>query len=941
MSVDIVKFGFTAGEISPKLWHRTDLEKYNLGIAQGINLYTDFKGGLLSRPGSKFCDYIYRDDLDVKLFKFQFAPNASKTYGLLFGFGYIRFIQSGQYILESGVNITSISQANPGVVTTSAPHGYSTGDWVKPFNMTGMTSLNAGTFQVGSTTSTTFQLLDHNGNAVNTASLPAQGASGAFYRVYTISSPYAVADLPNLRCEQSKSIIRITHNNYAPMTLTRISDTNWTLTGAVAGATLAAPTGVSIASSTAGTAGIAYAVTAIDINGIESVSSQYGFITVAVNMLTTSGSMSVTWNAVAGAVSYNVYRTIIVPVGTDISRAQQVGFVGQAFGTKFVDSNIVPDFTKTPPNYLNPFANGQIDFVTVTAGGTGYTNAATLSISGGGGSGFIGYPVVNAGGNIVGVVVVNGGSGYTSQPTITATVGSGATFTADLTPSSGNYPAVNAVYQQRQVYAATLNDPLSLKGSRSGQLDNFNLSSIVKDSDSLAFSLDSRNAAPIRHLLPTRFGLAIFSQLGLWHLGSDGGLAITPSSALADIQSSIGASNLRPQLLDTDIVFQEGKGSTIRMISYTAYTRVYTGQDLSILAGHLFKSSNPITNWDYAHDPHRIIHTVLSDGTIITLTAVKEQNVYAWTRTQTKGLYKDICVINEGSTDAVYRIVQRYINGSWSKFIEQDQTRFFPTIEDAWCVDAGLNLTPTYPAANLTASAASGNGVTFTADAAVFSAGNVGSIIRGNFGKAVIKSYISTTQVTADITIPMTLTVPQDPSNMPLPMTNGNWTMDAPISSVSGLGHLEGQLVSILGDGSVHTQQTVTNGSVPLDTPCTRVVIGLPYTCTFQSLPPDINGGALMGKRQQVAGLAVRFHETRGLTFGEKLSHMYPMKERTFELMGEAGNLINDIRSMAFPGSFNEFGQFYLQQTYPLPMSILGTVANVEVGDDSPANKQQ
>ena len=56
MSSDVVKFAFIAGEISPTLFGRSDLTKYDLGMAEAHNFFVDYRGGLSSRPGFEFID---------------------------------------------------------------------------------------------------------------------------------------------------------------------------------------------------------------------------------------------------------------------------------------------------------------------------------------------------------------------------------------------------------------------------------------------------------------------------------------------------------------------------------------------------------------------------------------------------------------------------------------------------------------------------------------------------------------------------------------------------------------------------------------------------------------------------------------------------------------------------------------------------------------------
>ena len=68
----------------------------------------------------------------------------------------------------------------------------------------------------------------------------------------------------------------------------------------------------------------------------------------------------------------------------------------------------------------------------ITAGGSGYSSAPTVSFSGGGGSGATATATVS-GGAVTGIVMSDPGSGYTSAPTVTLSGGgSGATATGSL-----------------------------------------------------------------------------------------------------------------------------------------------------------------------------------------------------------------------------------------------------------------------------------------------------------------------------------------------------------------------------------------------------------------------------------------------------------------------------------------------------------------------------
>lgn len=73
--------------------------------------------------------------------------------------------------------ISNITQASPGVVTTTTDHGYETGDWVTLASVVGMTGVNGNAYKIVVLSSTTFALYNDN-VAVNTALFSAYVSGG-------------------------------------------------------------------------------------------------------------------------------------------------------------------------------------------------------------------------------------------------------------------------------------------------------------------------------------------------------------------------------------------------------------------------------------------------------------------------------------------------------------------------------------------------------------------------------------------------------------------------------------------------------------------------------------------------------------------------------------------------------------------------------------------
>lgn len=88
------------------------------------------------------------------------------------------FSDSAIEVRHNSTDISGITQASPGVVTTSSAHGLVDGDTVYLMDIAGMIELNGGTYTVANKTSTTFELTNSSGNNIDTSSYTAYTSGG-------------------------------------------------------------------------------------------------------------------------------------------------------------------------------------------------------------------------------------------------------------------------------------------------------------------------------------------------------------------------------------------------------------------------------------------------------------------------------------------------------------------------------------------------------------------------------------------------------------------------------------------------------------------------------------------------------------------------------------------------------------------------------------------
>jgi len=224
-----IQTSFNGGELSPLMLGRVDFERYRSSLGTCLNWIPLVQGPLTRRPGTYFCDEVKDSTKATRVVAFKYST--TQAYILEFGNLYVRFKKNGGAITLTGQNITGITQASPAVLTYAGADSYANGDHVDISGVVGMTEVNNRRFKVANVNAgaNTFELQTVDGTNVNSTSYTAYSSGGTVAEVYTLTTTYAEADLFNLKFVQSADTLYIFHPDYAPRTLTRASDTSWTL----------------------------------------------------------------------------------------------------------------------------------------------------------------------------------------------------------------------------------------------------------------------------------------------------------------------------------------------------------------------------------------------------------------------------------------------------------------------------------------------------------------------------------------------------------------------------------------------------------------------------------------------------------------------------------------------------------------------------------------
>jgi hypothetical protein len=158
----------------------------------------------------------------------------------------------------------------------------------------------------------------------------------------------------------------------------------------------------------------------------------------------------------------------------------------------------------------------------------------------------------------------------------------------------------------------------------------------------------------------------------------------------------------------------------------------------------------------------------------------------------------------------------------------------------------------------------------------------------------------------------------------------------AGVTEISGLYHLEGKTVVALCNGAVVKDLTVLNGAITLPQESTLVHIGLPITSRIKTLPVtiDARGIGAFGQSyiKNVNKSNLRVYQTRGLMVGYDANNLVQFKQRTTEPYGSPPSWITDEIEIQVKPDWNSSGQLIIQQTDPLPVTVLSMVMEVALG---------
>lgn len=529
-------------------------------------------------------------------------------------------------------------------------------------------------------------------------------------------------------------------------------------------------------------------------------------------------------------------------------------------------------------------------------------------------------------------------TGFTSSTSVTVDVTKDLDFATPGTDQTADwregawsdvrgFPRAITIFEQRSVYASNAAKPQTLWGSSLISLEDMTpteLDGVVTDKEAFTFTIGSNEVNVIQWLASA---IVLFAGTTGEEFTLTGGNdeVITPTNILARSETAHGSANVQGLRHGSGVLFVPTHGRKIRFSQFSIDRDGFVATDISIFAEHLLRK-NKATLLARAPEPNDTILIRRDDGVVLLVTHLPEEQVVAFSRLVTDGTFESIAVIPsvDLTFDQPWFIVKRTVDGATKQYVEF----WDPTLK----VDSALSFDGKQSGATLTPSATTGTSVVFTASAATFAAGDVGKhLILIDFedggqtwnSRAEIKTFVSTTEVVCDI-------LNDWPSTNPIPA--GSWFIG--VSQVSGLDHLVGETVKIIGDGAVFPDQVVNvSGEVDLvdGTPAAQIDVGLSFGPTrLKTLPPAVRDqdGTIRHKRIRWAKVFVALEDTNGLTIQGRTM---PFR-RPEHLMDRGIPLFTGDREVSNLG-WDKQGRILFEQNQPLPATVLALTGQIDYED--------
>jgi len=1022
---------FVGGRVSAQLLSRHDTAKVAEGALTLNNIYIPRYGAATSRPGTLYLDTMnYQSCVSPWNGSFTYFPGNTISF---LGSEYVCLAQGSASPLANPSGWTSIPASAP-VRLIKFVFNYTT-SYLLVFSVNNirvykngvqvavalsqMTAYSgATTYQVGdivsyvgagyicqapnthavtpgsSTGQQPWKAMVDNGAGNYLLDIPVNYTAGSASTTGNYMLALPQGSLASLQVANLNDVMTVVGQQFAPFQLTRTSDIAWRITPFIAGAALAAPTGVSAVAGTNPSGG-ASPPSSVVATGGDGAFAKDTYVVCSAGVVFISGPSAIAVSSVGKADAANPVTLSWTNSGTTaienyliykLISGSAYGFIGNTTGPNgpFVDSGITPNGAMPPP----ALPSGTITFtyvvtaVSSTDGSESLASSSSICIGGTptdatpnvitwtpvtGASSYNIYSIVNGIPGLIGISLsptfsdTNIQPNYSVQPPIPYTNADGSL----LFQSFGNFPGVVAYFQQRLFLASTVNLPTTVWFSRVGTYNNFNVPTPIVDSGPLEFVIAQDEAQGVIAILDLQ-KLVIMTGAYEYVCFGNQFNTVTPTAVTLQRHGTNGCRLPLPVVIGNTALYVQSGGNQIRDFRFDIRSYTYTGDDLTVYNADLFQNAT-INDMAWQKLKDSIVWCAMSNGALYGLTYDQSQNIKAW-HTHASGRVENVAVVQEGVNQTLYLTTTRIIGGATVRYLEKlTQREYNDTVLYSDFVGSDCSLVydgHVTDASTVTATTgttwAQGQLITLTASVAHFAASDV-----TNQNTVVMQLLGPTGLVTDQVTFQIfgytstTVVTAYCERDVPTWAQSAISVWGKGLTVLTGMTQLIGQSLAIVGDGQVIASPLnttgpggsnpyppiVVNGSGQFTIPQAALVViaGVPYQCDGQLVPlENSQGETILNKHVVVRECTPIFYNTNGGQFGYDQNHLLPWNQPAW---GPPPNKPSSLtwgqpivpytgpKRVPVSGDPVEGGGLWFRQQDPLPFSISGVIVTFEVGE--------
>lgn len=457
-----------------------------------------------------------------------------------------------------------------------------------------------------------------------------------------------------------------------------------------------------------------------------------------------------------------------------------------------------------------------------------------------------------------------------------------ATWRLGAFSETTGHPSSITFYEQRLVLASTEDQPQTFWMSQSADIENFRPDSFVssavtvQDDDATDFSIASTKVNKIAWMRSSSTGMVIGTYGGEWLASSSSDSAtITPTDITVKQQSNNGGLAAMPVRVNDVILFIQRAGRKILDFSYTLERDGFQGRDITILSDHINRGG--FSHLEYQKSPDSTVYAIRDDGILCAVTYYPEHQVVGWTRFVMGGAFS--------SGDAVVESVAVIpgADGGGRTLDSGDR-------DEVWII------------VKRTVNGATVRHIEF------FEKAFEGVLRQDYASDSAWKTALLSQQADAFY-------------------VDSGLTYDStPTTTITGLTHLEGQTVKVLGDGVEQADKTVSSGQITI-TSASTVQVGLGYTHKYKSLklPYGNPAGTSLGQTKRIHGITFILLDTAPFEFARNADTLETIVYKYWS----SNAVFSGEQYEHFDGGNKTDPRIVIESDAPLPFTLLGMVPEI------------